>query len=165
MTRLDWGLLGFAALCAFSGWRRGLVGTALSFVGLLVGAIVGARVAPQFLSGGKHSEYTALVGLGGAIGGAVLGQVVASLAGSFIRGGLRLVPPLRLFDSLGGLVVGALSGFALVWVAGAVALQIQGHKKVRREVKHSYVLRRLNRIAPPHDVLRIQAQLGRLPSI
>jgi uncharacterized membrane protein required for colicin V production len=164
MTWLDWGLLGFAALCALSGYRRGLIGTALSLVGLVVGAIAGARIAPHFLSGGKHSEYTALVGLGGGLVGAMLGQLLASLVGSFIRGGLRLVPPLHLLDSLGGLAVGAAWGMALVWVAGAVALQIHGHPKVRREVRHSHVLRQLNRIAPPHDVLRIQAQLGRLPS-
>jgi uncharacterized membrane protein required for colicin V production len=165
MTKLDWGLVGFAALSAFVGYRRGLISTGLSFAGLVIGAMVGARVAPHFLSGGKHSEYTALVGLGGAIVGAVLGRFVASLAGSFIRGGLRLLPPLRLLDSLGGFVVGAAIALALVWVAGAVALQINGYPNVRREVRHSHVLQRLNSIAPPRDVLRIQAQLGRLPSI
>ena len=165
MTTLDWWLLGFVALSALGGYRRGLIRTALSFAGLIAGAIVGSRVAPDFLAGGKHSQYTALVGFGGALAGAVLGQVVAAIVGGFIRGGLRLVPPLHLLDSLGGLVVGALWGLALVWVAGAVALQIHGHPKVRHDVKHSEVLKRLNRIAPPRDVLRIQAQLARVPAI
>jgi uncharacterized membrane protein required for colicin V production len=165
MTKLDWFLIGFVLLTALSGYKRGLIGTALSFAGLVVGAVVGSRVAPHFLDGGAHSQYTGLVGLGGALGGAVLGQIVASIVARFIRGGLRLLPPLRLFDSLGGLAVGAFWGLALVWVAGAVALQIHGHPKVRHDVKHSQVLRRLDKIAPARDVLRIQGQLGRLPSI
>lgn len=161
MSKLDWGLAAFVVLTALSGYKRGLIGTALSFAGLVVGAIVGARVAPHFLSGGKHSQYTALVGLGGSLAGAMLGQVAASFAGKLIRGGLHLLPPLPLLDSLGGLVVGALWGFVLVWVAGAVALQVHGHPKVRREVRHSEVLHRLNKIAPPKDLLRVRLSLDR----
>lgn len=161
MTNLDWVLGGFVVLTGLGGYKRGLIGTALSFAGLVIGAIVGARVAPHFLADGKHSQYTALVGLGGSLVGAMLGQVVASFVGKFVRGGLHLLPPLHLLDSLGGLVVGALWGLALVWVAGAVALQIHGHPKVRREVKHSEVLKKLNRIAPPKDLLRVRLSLDR----
>src|SRR2546430_6440534 len=47
----------------------------------------------------------------GAILGATLLQTVASLAGSVVRGGLRLTP-FRILDSLGGLAFGAVTGLA-----------------------------------------------------
>src|SRR5512146_2844203 len=120
MTRLDWNILGFAAFTALMGFRRGLIVTLLSLAGLAVGALVGARVAPHFLSGGKHSEYTALIGLAGAVAGASILQVAATTVGGLLRSTLRLAPPLRLLDSLGGLVAGAAWGLALAWVVGAV---------------------------------------------
>jgi hypothetical protein len=160
MTTLDWILLGFIALMALSGFKRGLIGTALSFGGLAIGAIVGAREAPRFLTGSLETHYSALVGLGGALIGAALFQAVGGMIGSFTRTGLHLMPPLRMLDSLGGLVAGALCGALLVWVVGAVALQIPGQPKVHARVAQSHVLRRLDKVAPPHDILRIQAQLA-----
>jgi hypothetical protein len=121
-------------------------------------------MAPRFLDAGMHSRYTALVGLGGAIAGIVAFRLLASVLAKTIRGGLHLLPPLHLLDSLGGLVVGAVWGLALAWVVGAVALQVPGHPQVRREVRHSQVLVHLNRVAPPHDILRVQKQLGSIAS-
>jgi hypothetical protein len=155
VTRLDWILLGVVALSALGGWRRGLIGTALSLAGLVAGAVVGARLAPHLLGTKTNAHYAALVGLAGAIAGAVLLQAVARILGSFTRTGLRFLPPLRLLDSLGGVALGALAGAVLVWVGGAVALQIPGHPEVRSEVKSSEVLRRLDQLAPPRDILRL----------
>jgi hypothetical protein len=165
VTTLDWIALGFAAFTALVGLRRGLVGTALSLAGLVAGSVVGARVAPHFLHGGAASPYTSLVTLGGAVAGAVLGQAVAGLVAGFVRGGLRLVPPLRTLDSLGGLAAGAAWGLALVWVAGAVALQLPKHSEVRADVRKSQVLQRLDQLAPPRDILKLQAHLGDLPIV
>ena len=158
MTTLDWIVVGFAALTALAGLRRGLIRTVLSLAGLAAGAVVGARVAPHLLHHAA-SHYAALVGLGGALTGAVLLQAVASIIGGFLRGGLRFAPPLRLLDSLGGLVAGAAWGLALAWVAGAVAVQIPGHHRWALDVRGSQVLRRLDKIAPPRDVLRLHASL------
>ena len=160
MTRLDWVLLALLAIGALAGWRRGLIGTALALIGVAVGAVLGARVAPHFLGTAKNSHYAALIGLGGAVVGALLLQAVASIIASFTRSGLRLLPPLRLLDSLGGAVAGALSAAVLIWVAGAVALQIPGYPKVRSEVKSSQVLRRLDQVAPPKDILEVKLGLG-----
>ncbi len=121
-------------------------------------------MAPHFLAAGMHSRYSALVGLGCAVAGIVVFQLAARILAHSIRGGLRLLPPLRLVDSLGGLLVGAVWGLALVWVVGAVALQIPGNKQVHREVRRSEVLQRLDRFAPPHDVLRIQKQIASVTS-
>src|SRR5262249_40610453 len=75
------------------------------------------------------------------------------------------IPPLRLLDSLGGLVAGAALGLALVWVLGAVALDLPGQSSLQREVRQSKVLQRLNRIAPPRKVLRALHRVDPFPSI
>ncbi len=159
MTTLDWIAAGLAALTALAGLRRGLIGTALVLVGLVAGAVIGAREAPQFLSSADASHYGALVGLGGALVGASLFQAAATFVASFIRGGLRLLPPLRFLDSIGGLVAGAAFGLVLVWVAAAIVVQIPDHSKWKRDVRQSKVVHHLNQVAPPKDVLRLRASL------
>jgi uncharacterized membrane protein required for colicin V production len=79
VTRVDWIALGIAALSALSGLRRGLIATALSLAGLTAGAVIGGRLAPQFLHGGSSSPYTPLAALAGAIVGASIVQTLASL--------------------------------------------------------------------------------------
>jgi membrane protein required for colicin V production len=159
MTHVDWGIVGFVVFTALVGLRRGLIGTVLSLAGLAAGAVVGARVAPHFLAHTTASHYSSLVGLGGAIVGAIVLQVAARMVAGFFRAGLRLAPPLHLLDSLGGLVAGAAWGLVLVWVAGAVVTQIPDHSKWKTDAHTSKVLHRLNAIAPPHDVLKLRASL------
>jgi S1-C subfamily serine protease len=165
VTRVDWIALAIAALSALSGLKRGLIATALSLGGLAAGAVIGARIAPHFLHNGSSSPYTPLAALVGAAAGAIVLQTVASIIGSFARGSLSVIPPLRALDSLGGLVAGAALGLALVWVAGAVLLQIPGQTKLREEVQRSVILQRLNEIAPPRTVLRAFARVDPFPSI
>ncbi len=165
MTRVDWIALAIAALSALAGFRRGLIVTALSLGGLAAGAVFGARLAPHFLHNGSNSPYTPLAGLAGAVVGAVLLQTLASIAGSFARGSLWVIPPLRVLDSVGGLVAGAALGLAFVWVAGAVLLQLPGQPRLRNEVLQSQIVQRLNRIAPPRTVLRAFARIDPFPSI
>jgi uncharacterized membrane protein required for colicin V production len=149
-------------LTAWAGFRRGIITTALSLAGLVLGGVVGARLAPHFLSHGVSSRYTALVGLGCAFGGIIVFQLLATMLGKTIRGGLHLLPPLHLLDSIGGLVVGALWGLVLAWIVGAVVLQIPGHPKWRHAVRQSQVMRRLDQVAPPHDILLVQKRFTAL---
>ena len=165
MTRVDWIALAIAALAALSGLRRGLVATALSFAGLAAGAIVGARLAPHVLDGGAGSPYTPVAGLVGALVGAAVLQSVAGIAGSFARGSLAVIPPLKALDSVGGLIVGAALGLSLVWVAGAVLLQLPGQTSLRAEVQQSAVLQQLNELAPPSTVLRALSRVDPFPQI
>jgi uncharacterized membrane protein required for colicin V production len=165
VTRVDWIALGVAALSAFAGLRRGLIATALSLGALAAGAVVGARLAPQFLHGGSSSPYTPLVGLIGAVIGATVIQAVASLAGASLRRALFVVPPLRMLDSVGGLLAGAALGLVFVWVAAAVVLQLPGRPKIRDDVLGSVIVQQLNRIAPPRTVLRAFNRIDPFPSI
>ncbi len=164
MTNLDWGALALVGLMALAGARRGLIASALGLAGIVAGAVIGARLAPHLLSDGSRSPYTPLIGLAGAVVLAGLLQTLGQFAGSFIRSGLRL-PPLRTVDTAGGLLVGAATGFGIVWVLGAVALHVPGQTDFRAAVQESKILRRLNEIAPPQTVLRALSRIDPFPLI
>jgi S1-C subfamily serine protease len=161
---LDLIALGLVALTGLIGLRKGLVASALAIVGLVAGAVVGARVAPLLLPGGAHSPYTPLVALGGAVLGAAVLEALGSTVGSFFRSGLRFTP-LRALDSAGGLVVGAAAGLALVWIFGAAALLLPNQRSLRQSVQRSEVLRRLNDIVPPERLLNVLARVDPFPSV
>ncbi len=152
MTKVDWIAAGVIALAALNGLKRGLIGGALSLAGIAAGAYFGAKLAPQFLSG-SESPYTPLVALAGAVIAGGLLQSLGSMAGSAIRTSLFVLPPLRLLDTLGGLLLGAAAGAAIVWVAGAVALHIPGQRELREEVQRSRILGELNERVPPTRLL------------
>jgi S1-C subfamily serine protease len=164
VTKVDWLALAFVTLTALLGLKKGLIASALSVTGIVVGAIVGARLAPQLLTGGSNSPYTPLAGLAGAAFGAVLFETAGAFLGGMARGALPL-PPLRALDSAGGFVLGAAAGLALVWVVGASALLIPGQKDLRRAAQQSLVLQRLYSALPPSSVMKILARVDPFPSI
>jgi uncharacterized membrane protein required for colicin V production len=151
-------------MAAFGGMRRGLVLSAFSLVGLAAGAYVGSRVAPHVLHGGSASTWTPVAGLVGAVVGAMLLQFAALLAGSFIRGGLRLAP-LRLIDTAGGLLLGTAIGLAIVWVGASVALLSPGETRIRQEVERSAIVKQLDSALPPRTLLNLLARIDPFPSI
>jgi S1-C subfamily serine protease len=161
---VDWIALGVIAFSALGGLRRGLVLSAFSFAGLALGAYAGSRVAPHLLHGGARSPWTPFAGLIGALAGATLLSMVTTLAGSVVRGGLRITP-LRIFDSFAGLLLGAGMGVVLVWVLGATALLVPGQTTLRRDVQRSAIVRRLDEAVPPRRLLHLLARIDPFPSI
>src|SRR5688500_1531094 len=144
MTRVDWVALAVIAIAALNGLRRGLVVGALSLAGIAAGAYFGAKLAPQFLSG-DASPYTPLVALGGT--------------------GLLAVPPLRLLDTRGGLLLGAAAGVAIVWIGGAIALHFPGQRELREEVQASRILGEINERVPPTRLLDAIARVDPFLSV
>jgi Trypsin-like peptidase domain/Colicin V production protein len=151
-------------VAAFGGFRRGLVLSAFSLVGLAAGAYVGSRVAPHILHGGSASKWTPVAGLLGAVIGAMLLQFAALFAGSFIRGGLRLAP-LRMIDTAGGLLLGTAIGLGIVWVGASVALLTPGETRIRQEVERSAIVKQLDAALPPRTLLNLLARIDPFPSI
>ncbi len=164
LTTLDWLVLGFALLTALLGARRGFLTTALSMAGVVGGAMLGARLAPNFLHDGSSSPYTPLVALVGAGVLAIVFEAVGATVGDRIRRAFPL-RPLWALDSVGGFVLGATLGLVLVWVFGAVALQFPGQTKLREEAQRSEILQRLNDIAPPSKALSALARVDPFPAI
>lgn len=164
MTKVDLIAIGFVALTAFIGWKKGLVASALSVTGIVFGAWLGSRLAPELLEGGTSSPYTPLAALAGAAVGAILFETLGTLAGTSLRGRLRK-PRLSTFDSAGGLVLGTVAGLAVVWVVGAVALLLPGQENLRRGAQDSALLQRLNTVIPPTRLLNALARIDPFPTI
>jgi S1-C subfamily serine protease len=163
-TTLDWVAIGLIVLFAIGGWRRGLIASGLSLLGLAAGAFVGSKVGPHFLRSGAASQWTPVASLVGAVIGATVLQTLAAIAGAFVRGGLR-VTPFRLVDSVGGVFFGAATGVAFVWVLSATALLAPGQTQLRREVADSVIIRRLDEALPPRRALNLLARIDPFPSI
>ena len=164
MTKVDLIALGFVALTAFIGWKKGLLASALSVSGIILGAWLGSRIAPALLQGGTRSPYTPLAALAGAAVGAILLETLGTLAGTSLRSRIR-EPRFNTFDSFGGLALGALAGLTIVWVLGAVALLLPGQEDLRHGAQQSALLRRLNEVVSPEKVLNALARIDPFPAI
>ena len=164
MTRADWLALGFVLLAGLIGFRKGLVASLLSVVGIIVGGWLGARIAPHLLPSGRRSPYTPLVALGGAVVLAAALETAGSIAGAIVRQGLSF-SPLRALDSVGGLVLGAATGLAVVWIAGAAALLVPGQPGLRLAAQKSLILRHLTDLVPPATLLHALARVDPFPEI
>jgi len=140
------------------------VWSGLSLAGLLIGAFLGGRLAPLVLAHGASSPYAPVLALVAAVGLAVAFEVVGSTVGAIIRRRER-ARGLRLVDSVGGVVAGALIGVGVIWVLGAMALQLPGQTQLRRAVQRSLVLQRLNSIVPPRALLNVLRRVDPFPSL
>jgi S1-C subfamily serine protease len=164
VTKVDLIALGFVALTALIGWKKGLIASALSLAGIVFGAWLGSRLAPQLLQDGTRSPYTPLAALAGAAVGAILLETLGTLAGSALRSKVHK-PRLSTFDATGGLILGAFAGIAVVWVLGAVALLLPGQTELRRGAQSSALLQRLNKFIPPTEALNALARIDPFPAI
>ena len=164
MTPLDWIIVAFTALMAFWGYAQGLIVGALSLIGFAAGAILGSRLGPLLLAEGSHSPYAPLFALFGAL---MLGGMLASgleLLGFHLR--YRLGDRLGRLDGVGGAMLVACLGLALVWIAGAVALQTPGARELREPIQRSAILRELNEHLPPSGpILQALARFDPFPRI
>ena len=163
MTPVDWVAVGLVLLAAVGGAVQGLVWSGLSLAGLIAGAFLGGRLVPVLLTNGSSSQYAPVVALVAAVLLAVAFEVAGSTAGAVIRGRER-ARGVRALDSAGGVLGGALIGLAIVWVLGAMALQLPGQANLRQAVQRSYVLQRLNEIVPPRRLLNALARIDPFPS-
>jgi hypothetical protein len=94
----------------------------------------------------------------------MLFQFGALVAGSFVKGGLKLTP-LRMIDSAGGLLLGGAIGLAIVWVGASVALLTPGQTRIRQEVERSAIVKQLDSALPPRTLLNLLARIDPFPSI
>jgi len=151
VSLVDWIALAVIVLTAVGGVRRGLVTGVLSLGGLVAGAIVGARAVPGIVGG--LGGWTPLIALAGAALGGILGQTVGLFVGHTARKSMLPVPPLRIIDSAGGVLLGAATGLALCWVVGAALLYAPGQSDLRRYAQESSILSGLTEALPPERLM------------
>jgi S1-C subfamily serine protease len=165
MTTLDWLIVAFVLLMAIWGYLQGLVVSGLSLAGFALGAFAGSRVGPLLLAGGSSSPYAPLFSLVTALMVGGLAAVLFEAMGEGIR--RRLSFPLAdTIDGIGGVLLVAALGLALVWIAGAVALQTPGARKFRKDIQRSFILSKLNEALPPSgSILNALSRADPFPSI
>ena len=163
VSGIDLLVLGGVALSAFRGAQRGLVATLLGLAGFAVGAIIGSRLAPLLLQGGRHSPWLGVAGLIGALVGGSIVQVGAGAAANALRAHV-LHGPLATADTAGGVAAGVVLGLAIAWLVAVVALE-QPSLHLRRNVQRSTILPALLRAVPASTVLDALARFDPLPVV
>ena len=157
MSAVDLIALAVIVLSALAGFRRGLVVGVFSLAGLALGAYVGARVGPSIV--GERARWLPVVALGGAILVASVGRAIGAMIGRHLRRGLLVLGPLRVFDNVGGAMLGLATGVVLCWAIGAVLLYTPGQTELRRYAQDSAVLSRLNTEYPPSRLIDTLANI------
>jgi S1-C subfamily serine protease len=144
---LDLILIALAAAFAVAGYRQGFIIGVLSFVGFLGGAAVGAVFSPAIaralVSGPARQALVAIVVVFIA---AMVGQLVASLAGAAVRSRVTW-RPVAFVDAVGGAVVSVLSVLLIAWLIGS-AVANAPFPAVAGQVSGSVVLRGVDRLMP-----------------
>lgn len=158
---LDLVVLAAVALFAVAGYMRGFTAQVISLVGVGLGLLAGAWIAPLLLPNAQ-ADWLPLASLFGAATGAmVLGFAAGRLASGAQLTVLR-VPGLRLADRLAGAFIGGLLALALAWALAVLLLQ-QPSLGLRKAVQRSALLPTLIGTVPPDSVLRTLEGIDPLP--
>ena len=104
---LDLAVLAVAFVAALSGWRSGALGSLLSFVGVVLGAVAGVLLAPHVVDNISGPRTKLFVTLFLILALVVIGEIAGVVLGRAVRGAIRN-RTLRTFDSVIG--AGAAAG-------------------------------------------------------
>jgi S1-C subfamily serine protease len=153
-----------ALIAGFSGARQGMVTALASLSGVLLGAILGVRVAPvlveRFTSTTTRVAFTVAI----LVLLVALGETAGVWAGRAVRERMH-VEPVRQVDSALGTVVLALAVLVVAWLV-AVPLTTASSAGLASAVNHSMILGAVDKVMPeparqlPADLRRLLRQSG-----
>src|SRR3981081_2543249 len=143
---LDLAVLAIAFVAAISGWRSGALGSLLSFVGGVLGAGAGVRLAPHIVPplGGPRSKLFVTLFLILAL--VVIGEIAGVVLGRAVRGAIRN-RTLRTFDSVIGVGLQLVAVLVAAWML-ASPLQSSDQPNLAAAVRGSKVLAQVDGVAP-----------------
>ena len=144
---LDLGIVAFTVIFAVNGYRHGLITSAFSFVGFLIGVVIGAQIAGRVATAiTDDSVLRVLMALVIVFGFAGLGQFVVGQVGTRLR---RVVTwrPARLVDSVLGTLVSSLTVLLVAWIV-ATPLAASPFPSLASEVRQSQILRAVDAAVP-----------------
>lgn len=144
---LDLAIIGIAFVAAISGWRSGALGSLLSFVGVVLGAVAGLLLAPHIVShiDGPRTKLFASLFLILAL--VVVGEIAGVVLGRAVRSALRN-PVLRVFDSAIGVALQLVAVLVAAYLL-ATPLTSSDQPNLAAAVKNSRVLTEVDKVAPP----------------
>src|SRR3954467_12996118 len=116
---LDLAVLAIAFVAAISGWRSGALGSLLSFVGVVLGAVAGVLLAPHIVTHIDGPRTKLFVTLFLILALVVIGEISGVVLGRAVRGALRN-PALRAVDSVIGVGLQLIAVLLATWLLGTV---------------------------------------------
>src|SRR6187200_2308520 len=147
MSLVDLVLIALALLFALSGFRRGVLVSATSIVGFIVGAVLGAQlsgpVADRIDGSSVTRVFAALVVV---LAGALLGQILAGAIGRAVRSRVTWEPA-KVVDSIAGAVVSAAAVLLVAWMV-ASPLASSPFPPVSSQVRQSALVQAVDRAVP-----------------
>jgi S1-C subfamily serine protease len=143
---LDLAVLAIAFVAAISGWRSGALGSLLSFVGVVLGAVAGVLLAPHIVTHVSGARTKLFVTLFLVLALVVIGEIAGVVLGRAVRGALRN-PGLRVIDSVIGVALQLVAVVVAAWML-ASPLQSSNQPNLAAAVRGSKVLAQVEEIAP-----------------
>lgn len=143
---LDIAVIGIALIAAISGWRSGALGSLMSFVGVLLGAIAGVMLAPHIvghLSSPRARLFAALFLILALV---VIGEVAGVVLGRAVRGSIRN-GPIRVLDSVVGVGLQLVVVLIAAWLLGS-PLTSSNQPNLAAAVQGSQVVSEVDKFAP-----------------
>ncbi|MBU3750359.1 MAG: acid resistance serine protease MarP [Mycobacterium sp.] len=143
---LDIAIIAVALIAAISGWRSGAMGSLMSFIGVVLGAIAGVMLAPHVVShiGSPRGKlFTALLLILALV---VVGEVAGVVLGRAVRGSIRS-GPVRVVDSLIGVGLQLLVVLVAAWLLGS-PLTTSNQTGLASAARGSKVIAEVDKYAP-----------------
>ena len=144
---LDVAVLAVAFIAAISGWRSGAIGSLLSFVGVLLGAIAGVLLAPHLVAHVSAPRAKLFAALFLILALVVVGEVAGVVLGRAVRGAIHS-NSVRFFDSLVGVGVQLVVVLVAAWLLATPLTSSAGQPNLAAAVRGSRVLAQVNDFAP-----------------
>ena len=144
---LDLAVIGIAFVAAISGWRSGALGSLLSFIGVVLGAVAGVLLSPHVVThidGPRTKLFAALFLILALV---VVGEIAGVVLGRAVRGAIRN-RGLRLIDSAVGVALQLVAVLVASWLL-ATPLTSSDQPNLAAAVKGSRVLSEVDKVAPP----------------
>lgn len=119
---LDLILLGFGAFILFSGWRRGLIVSTLSFIGLILGAWLSKSIIDLFTG---SATTTSLTSTSISVTTFFICMGIGSALGAFVGNRIRKVfswAPVRFLDNITGAAISLVAWSVVAWFMATTML-------------------------------------------
>jgi S1-C subfamily serine protease len=135
---LDIFLLALCVTSGFAGYRQGFLVGALSFVGIVGGAVVGTKLTVPIVHAVGGDVSPPALGLIVVFTLASLGQVLAAMLGSIVRSRVHF-RPIRLVDNVGGAALSVVSVLLVAWLV-ATSISHSSLTGLSRQIRRSAVI-------------------------
>jgi S1-C subfamily serine protease len=143
---LDVAVVAIAFVAAISGWRSGALGSLLSFVGVVLGAVAGVLLAPHLvdrIDGARAKLFAALFLILALV---VIGEIAGVVLGRAVRGAIRN-RGVRTIDSIIGVGLQLVVVLVAAWML-ATPLTSSDQPNLAAAVRGSKVLAKVDEVAP-----------------